>query len=516
MNKLFFTLFLGLVLVGTVSATNWYVDNAVATSGNGQSWNTAWKAFSNIAWANVKAGDTIYVSGGSTSKTYPKVRITYAGISGGIVTITKGIDVGHNGEVIFLATTSTFPAVAFYLDGAKNIKVSGMTFKLELPSGEGSAFAFGNSATGCTVENSHVISNGNGHAIGLNTVSNITIRNNTIETLTNTYMSEQDGIIIGAQSGDILIENNIILLRGNHPATDSNSPHMDGIQFYNVNVPPNLGNVIIRNNFIRAEQLSTSRPMAGIYTYNVNGNWLVYNNIIKLGGGDGWVSALAIDAGTHFNLNLNAKIFNNVIITKSIQNYPVAVRGADSTQIKNNILYGTSTGNQYMMNLLNSTYNKSDISNNIFYKVGGSTFYDIRTYDAPDGSPDKTYSFAQWNALGYESNSAFVQPTFVNINGIARDDFKLVKDSRGIDEGIPIAGITDDILGMLRPQGFAWDIGAYEYVDGTTIFHPADYDTDGCVDLSEISSYVSLWLNEEIDLQQVSSAVRAWLGGCQT
>src|SRR3989339_311685 len=110
MNKLFFTLFLGLVLVGTVSATNWYVDNAVATSGNGQSWNTAWKAFSNIAWANVKAGDTIYVSGGSTSKTYPKVRITYAGISGGIVTITKGIDVGHNGEVIFLATTSTFPA----------------------------------------------------------------------------------------------------------------------------------------------------------------------------------------------------------------------------------------------------------------------------------------------------------------------------------------------------------------------------------------------------------------------
>jgi hypothetical protein len=49
---------------GSVSAEDWYVDNAVALSGNGTSWASAWKSFGNINWGSIHGGDTIYISGG--------------------------------------------------------------------------------------------------------------------------------------------------------------------------------------------------------------------------------------------------------------------------------------------------------------------------------------------------------------------------------------------------------------------------------------------------------------------
>ena len=51
-------------------AANWYVDNAITASGNGTSWATAWKRFSNIAWSSIRPGDTLYISGGGSGKTY--------------------------------------------------------------------------------------------------------------------------------------------------------------------------------------------------------------------------------------------------------------------------------------------------------------------------------------------------------------------------------------------------------------------------------------------------------------
>lgn len=48
---------------------NHYVDNAVSSSGNGSSWSQAWMSFSVIDWDIVEPGDTIYISGGSGTKT---------------------------------------------------------------------------------------------------------------------------------------------------------------------------------------------------------------------------------------------------------------------------------------------------------------------------------------------------------------------------------------------------------------------------------------------------------------
>ena len=91
-------------ITGAVSLSygaNYYVDNAANGSNNGTSWANAWESFADIYWANVQPGDTVYISGGTTSKVYYETLVVGAsGTNGAPVTITKGVDAGHNGQVI--------------------------------------------------------------------------------------------------------------------------------------------------------------------------------------------------------------------------------------------------------------------------------------------------------------------------------------------------------------------------------------------------------------------------------
>jgi hypothetical protein len=47
-------------------------------------------------------------------------------------------------------------------------------------------------------------------------------------------------------------------------------------------------------------------------------------------------------------------------------------------------------------------------------------------------------------------------------------------DSPTVNQGTTVTGMVAnvDYLGVSRPQGAAWDIGAYEYVSGTTTYLP--------------------------------------------
>ena len=52
---------------------------------------------------------------------------------------------------------------------------------------------------------------------------------------------------------------------------------------------------------------------------------------------------------------------------------------------------------------------------------------------------------------------------FVNFSN---NNLNLKSDSPAIDAGINLSefNINDDILGVMRPQGNAFDLGAYEYL----------------------------------------------------
>jgi len=99
----------------------WYVDNSVGSSGAGTSWGAAWKDFNNIVWSSVAAGDTIYISGGTTSQTYSSVTLTIgkSGTAGNLITIDSGINapVSKPGTVIIDGLTSmTFAAGGAIVD----------------------------------------------------------------------------------------------------------------------------------------------------------------------------------------------------------------------------------------------------------------------------------------------------------------------------------------------------------------------------------------------------------------
>jgi hypothetical protein len=99
----------------------WYVDNSVGSSGAGTSWAAAWKDFSNIVWASISPGDTIYISGGATSQTYSTTTLIIgkSGSAGNLITIDSGINAPtpKPGTVIIDGSTSmTFGAGGAIVD----------------------------------------------------------------------------------------------------------------------------------------------------------------------------------------------------------------------------------------------------------------------------------------------------------------------------------------------------------------------------------------------------------------
>jgi hypothetical protein len=61
------------------------------------------------------------------------------------------------------------------------------------------------------------------------------------------------------------------------------------------------------------------------------------------------------------------------------------------------------------------------------------------------------------------------QPGFVN----PPTDFHLQSTSPAIDKGTTISTIGTDFDGNVRPQGAAFDIGAFEVLSGSTSSRPA-------------------------------------------
>ena len=134
-------LFFALLYNPVQALSAWYVDSSVAASGNGASWATAWKTLSNVS--GVKAGDTVYISGGASGSS-----LTYSvsgwkpagGSSGAPIVYQIGQDGAHNGTAVFSGSGT-------WLTGVNYCTVSGdagdgkMHFAL---SGYGGAATVGN------------------------------------------------------------------------------------------------------------------------------------------------------------------------------------------------------------------------------------------------------------------------------------------------------------------------------------------------------------------------------------
>ena len=450
------TIYLLLSILNVVYATNYYLDKNATGLNNGTSWANAWKSTSYIDWAKFQGGDTLFISGG----VYPQWTISGKTSTNGYRYIVGAYQSGHNNEVIFRNTSNSTPTIFFGWDPSSNIWIENIT--VESPTGttdEMSAIyvAYGNKLVFNKVfVHTCLASNRISHGFNLAESKNIEINNSTIMSDSNTVSREQDGIIVGnANEGYFKFNNNKIILAG---WTSTENPHRDGIQFWTDKSTAAIIDVTVSNNFIFDKVNTTKRSMSGLYTYGVAGNFYVFNNVIRLKGYE-YTSAISIQAGNFTNQNLSANIYNNTIIV-DYQQYPLEAVGCDTLRAKNNIVMRTSNTFYLTWELSNCSY--KDINFNQYYAPAGSS-NSFRI----NGS-EKSFSYWQ-STLGFDKDGEWNAVSFANKNGTNKTDYKLVATSNGINKGNNILLFNTDIEGISRPQGGAWDRGAFEYKESSSI-----------------------------------------------
>ena len=195
-------------------------------------------------------------------------------------------------------------------------------------------------------------------------------------------------------------------------------------------------------------------------------------NFIGTGDGMAWVDEVYIynnvfTGGTFVNVpvicgggSLTCYVYNNTFYLTADPGYPLIYAGYGSglsTQPTfnsvNNVLYG-ATGQR--LAFADYGYGTLTSSNDLFFNQTGSIL-------------DPIYQNYSWIR---ETSSVKADPLFVDG---PRGNFQLLSSSPAIDHGSSSVGsiVTTDYLGIPRPQGGGFDIGAFEYASGSPEFPPA-------------------------------------------
>ena len=177
----------------------------------------------------------------------------------------------------------------------------------------------------------------------------------------------------------------------------------------------------------------------GIHLFNsgdsgVSDN-IIRNNIIYGNGFNDGTRGMQSLAGVIITSGNNNQFYNNIIYGNK---NGVQIGKYSNNQAYNNTIYGNAGAGLYIA----SDAANAVIRNNIVFGNGGTDLYN----DNPPGL--------------VMSNNFTTDPQFVNASA---NDFSLRAGSPAIDAGVTVNVVTTDVKGVERPQGIAYDIGAYEY-----------------------------------------------------
>lgn len=489
--------------VGGLQAAVWYVDKAATGANNGRSWTDAWTNFSSVVWgsAGVKAGDTLYISGGSSSKVYTESwTVGASGTAGSPIRIAiDAANPQHNGQVIFdydfAGDQAAFHGITCHrsyvvfdgeVAGEARLVISNLRNYMNRYACYG---IYASGTTGLVVK----------HLLSTNCNNPVRIASSTGFRVSNCgfYQVRGDAAIdAGGSSGGWdanLVYSNMFELLCNYATPSGKSSAYvgpDGVQCSH-------GLSVFRNTFLsRPTTLYTSDQHTddlqatgnylkiyenefinvgdSIFDYDCYANanphdvW-IYNNVFRITNSfDRYPEYFRLYASFNSVSSIsNFKIFNNTFIDN---NFPYRVIRFDmfrasptatGIEIKNNLFYNCGGGNSsspiiYIEDSSGFTASSFSFGNNIYYSPTSPQYVVFR---------GTTYTTANWVGT-QELTGSTAAPVLMSYAPFAPgNNFRLAaSDAVARNRGISLAAFfTTDKDGNARGADGAWDIGAYEF-----------------------------------------------------
>lgn len=233
--------------------------------------------------------------------------------------------------------------------------------------------------------------------------------------------------------------------------TTANSYHHDGIHTFWGNGGA-LPNAVITNNLFDGDW-GTHNTAHLFFEQNYNTHspseapgWLIANNVHIQNSGNYLNNGFMVAIGN------NAVIANNTYIGSGVAlSQALSVTGT-GVVFENNLISGVNR-------FVDAASPFAAANNNIYASVVGSGNTPFRFQNS------NIASFSAWKtATGQENASSQLSSVAINQDGT------LPAASAAVDAGMVVGGsLTTDKLGVLRLQGRAWDVGAFEYASGGSV-----------------------------------------------
>lgn len=273
-----------------------------------------------------------------------------------------------------------------------------------------------------------------------------------------------DLLIEGNQASRSAIEHGIYVsnsgdrpvIRGNLVwGNNANGIHMNGDASIEDPSYPGVSDGIISGALVE-QNILYANGNAGGSAINGDGvqDSLIRNNLVFDQHASG-ISLYMIDGGAPSHGN---RVLNNSVHVASDGRWALNIQdGSTGTQVINNILHSehpTRGAIDLCAACLAGTTSDNNALEGVFTLDGGTT----------------TLTLAQWQAQTGQDADSFVATPAALYTAPALDDYTLAPASPARDAGAARADVPTDLTDLPRPQGPAWDIGAYEAADPALVF----------------------------------------------
>lgn len=252
-----------------------------------------------------------------------------------------------------------------------------------------------------------------------------------------------------------------------------------------IDIKPGVKGAIVRYNSLYRQNNLTSGAVVGVAVYatdaQIYGNTFHHTdkNASSAWGVGIYVNADGDGAGTGQAIT-NCLIYNNLIYASASVGLRFAATtttsGANMSDIRiwNNTIYGSAGEGLLASRSSSKTVTISEMYNNIFasntvqeVSLGAGCTVTAANYNLYRGTNSNnfihngtTMNFATWQGLGFDANGLTSDPLFTDAGA---GTFTLTSSSPARNAGTTLTAFSVDHDGNTRPQGAAWDIGAFEF-----------------------------------------------------